>query len=197
MALKIEPTTKLSELRKFFAKMNRMFFYNRELKKADLDAETLPAPLMELPPLNGGVTFNTGDADITRVRLVSGKMWYSYAVPGDADISYNLPTIAFPALRQFFNEVKGYTGTSQGISDAGTFSYMGISTDVKKLTGSLLLTNDGQDSFIILPNVEIFSSLHLEDGDSGQYIQAAVTPLDNSEGVAIIVGVLGTDTPTT
>lgn len=192
MAILLEPTTKLTDLRQFFAKLNRVFFYGRELVKADFDADKLPAPLIELPPLNGGVTFNTGDADVTRVRLVSGKLWYSYASAGDADISINMPSLAKPLLQEFLAGVNDFTGTVKGLSDGGDFDYIGISTDVKKRTGALLLTNDSEDSFIALPNVEIYSSLHLEDGDSGQYIQAAITPLDNGDGAAIVVGAKNT-----
>lgn len=188
MAIQLEATTKLADLRQFFAKLNRVFFYGRELTKADFDAEKMPNPLLELPPLNGGVTFNTGDADVTRVRLVNGKLWYSYASAGDADISINMPSIAKPLLAEFLAGKDDFTGTVKGLSDLGSFEYFGISTDVKKRSGALLFTNDGEDTFIALPNVEIYSSLHLEDGDSGQYIQAAITPLDNGDGAAIIVG---------
>lgn len=195
--INLTPTIKMQELRKFFTKLNRVFFYNRELLKADFDAAKLPDPTIELPPLNGGITFNTGDPDVTRVRLVSGKMWTSYATPGDADISLHYPTIAFEALRLFFNEVEGLAGVTTGITDGEKFEYMGISTDVKKLTGAMLLTNDEQNAFVALPNVESFASLHLEDGDSGQYINSAVTPLDNGDGAAFIIGYKQTDAPAT
>lgn len=63
-------TTALTDLKVLFNDLKEVYFKAGEIKTSDLGSEALTMD-MELPALDDGVTFDTGSADVTRVKIKS------------------------------------------------------------------------------------------------------------------------------
>lgn len=71
----ISITTKLEELKVLFNQMKEVYY----VSKVNSDLATLAAFDMELPVLSDGVTFDTGAADVSKIKLTTGATWTSIA----------------------------------------------------------------------------------------------------------------------
>ena len=60
----------------------------------------------KLPILDESVTFNMGEADVTRIKLIDQTNWTSYAKKGDPDISFQIPS--------FSDEIASLLGNKKG-----------------------------------------------------------------------------------
>lgn len=69
----ISITTKLEELKVLFNQMKEVYY----VSKVNSDLATLAAFDMELPVLSDGVTFDTGAADVSKIKLTTGATWTS------------------------------------------------------------------------------------------------------------------------
>lgn len=84
----ITATKNPSDLHDVLGRVEKVFL-NKEVNK-------LPSALtgtfdFKLPILDESVTFNMGEADVTRVKLIDQTNWTSYAKKGDPDISFRFP----------------------------------------------------------------------------------------------------------
>ena len=86
----ISITTKLEELKVLFNQMKEVYY----VSKVNSDLATLAAFDMELPVLSDGVTFDTGAADVSKIKLTTGATWTSIANAGDSDIQFQVPSVA-------------------------------------------------------------------------------------------------------
>lgn len=177
-------TTKLNTLRVLFNKVDEIYFKKSAIDIADL-ATTITMD-MELPVLEEGVTFNTGDAEVTEIKLTTGSTWTSRAVKGDADISFQVASVEGSINETFLDKVNDITATSN--FDA-TASYEGGAYKLapKKVTGALVMFSEDKQTIIVLPNVEIYSSLVVADGDNPAYFTLNVKPLENEDGSDIFI----------
>lgn len=179
-------TTKLTDLKTLFNDVKEIYFKSSEIKAADLgNAFTAD---MELPVLEEGVSFNTGDADVTEIKLTTGSTWVSKATKGDSDISFQVASIAGPVNSLLMNKVgTDITSTAGILVDGVTYEGAAYSLAPKKVVGSLLMFSEDRQTIIALPNVEMYSSLVAADGDNPAYFNVTVTPLENSEGADIMI----------
>lgn len=179
-------TTKLTDLKTLFNDVKEIYFKKSEIKVADLgNAFTAD---MELPVLEEGVSFNTGDADVTEIKLTTGRTWVSKATKGDSDISFQVASIAGPVNSLLMNKVgTDITSTAGILVDGVTYEGAAYSLAPKKVVGSLLMFSEDRQTIIALPNVEMYSSLVAADGDNPAYFNVTVTPLENSEGADIMI----------
>ena len=179
-------TTKLTDLKTLFNDVKEIYFKSSEIKTADL-GKAFTAD-MELPVLEEGVSFNTGDADVTEIKLTTGSTWVSKATKGDSDISFQVASIAGPVNFLLMNKVgTEITSTAGILVDGVTYEGAAYSLAPKKVVGSLLMFSEGRQTVIVLPNVEMYSSLVAADGDNPAYFNVTVTPLENSEGADIMI----------
>lgn len=179
-------TTKLTDLKTLFNDVKEIYFKSSEIKAADL-GKAFTAD-MELPVLEEGVSFNTGDADVTEIKLTTGSTWVSKATKGDSDISFQVASIAGPVNSLLMNKVgTGITSTAGILVDGVTYEGAAYSLAPKKVVGSLLMFSEDRQTIIALPNVEMYSSLVAADGDNPAYFNVTVTPLGNSEGADIMI----------
>ena len=65
----ISITTKLEELKVLFNQMKEVYY----VSQVNSDLATLAAFDMELPVLSDGVTFDTGAADISKIKLTTSE----------------------------------------------------------------------------------------------------------------------------
>lgn len=179
-------TTKLTDLKTLFNDVKEIYFKSSEIKAADLGkAFTVD---IEFPVLEEGVNFNTGDAEVTKIKLTTGSTWVSKATKGDSDISFQVASIAGPVNSLLMNKVGGDITSTEGILVEGvTYSGGAYSLAPKKVVGSLLMFSEDRQTIIALPNVEMYSSLVAADGDNPAYFNVAVSPLENSEGADIMI----------
>ena len=177
-------TTKLNDLKVLFNKVDEIFFKKTPIAVTDL-ATAITAD-MELPVLEEGVTFDTGSAEVTEIKITTGSTWTSRAVKGDADISFQVASIAGAVNDTFMDKVKDIESTSN--FDA-TASYKGgaYKLSPKKVTGALVMFSEDKQSIIVLPSVEIYSSLVVSDGDNPAYFTLNVKPVENEDGSDIFI----------
>lgn len=175
MALTI---TNKESLKQIFDKVNRVYYF--ETAGAALANQT---KCLELPVLEDGVTFDTGEAEVNEVKLTDRTTWVSKANQGDSDISFQVSSV-----HQTINDLLMEKKTSAAMSgdfDGMTYTGDGYSLAPKKVTGALLMQSEDKTTAIYLPNVEIFASFNGEGGDdSTGYYNVQVTPLTDANGAA-------------
>ena len=176
-----------ANLQVLFAKMKNVYYNNQPITTASMTASGIDCEL-EFPVISDGVTMNTGDADVTEIKLTTGATWVSRADKGDSDISFQVASIAGDINDLFLTKKTAATVTGVSVIGLdGTFGGDSYSLDVNKVTGSLVLTDDNRQTVLILTNVEMYASLVVSDGDNPAYFNVSVTPKDNTEGAAIII----------
>jgi len=172
-------TTALTDLKVLFNDLKEVYFKAGEIKTSDLGSEALTMD-MELPALDDGVTFDTGSADVTRVRITTKAVWTSKASKGDPDIT-------FQVANDLLMENKKTIASATNIINGKTYKGAAYSLSPKKVTGALLMQSEDRQTIIILPNVEMYANFVAADGDNPAYFNVAVTPLENSEGAEIFI----------
>ena len=185
MAAGLTITNDLSNLQSLFNDVKNVYYNNKELKSTDLGAALTVA--MELPVLEDGVSLNTGDPDVTRIKITTGANWTSKAKKGDPDISFQVASIAGKVNELFMDKKGEVAGAADIIIQGATYSGSSYSLAPKKVSGSLILMSEDKMAVIVLPNVEIYASLVAADGDNPAYFNVNVTPLENSEGADIMI----------
>ena len=87
----ITVTTELDDLRVLFNQMDEIYYKSTPIASTDI-ATSLTVD-MEWPVLEDGVSFDTGAADVTEIKLTTQAIWTTKAVKGDADISFQVASI--------------------------------------------------------------------------------------------------------
>lgn len=186
-AITLAAASDASNLQVLFAKMKNVYYNNQPITKAALESSGIECEL-EFPVLSDGVTMNTGEPDVSEIKLTTGAIWVSRAEKGDSDISFQVASIAGKINDLFLS--KKEAASVSGISVVGldgTFSGDSYSLDVNKVTGALIMTDDNRQTVIILTNVEMYGGLVAGDSDNPAYFNVTVTPKDNTDGAAIII----------
>lgn len=158
------------------------------------EANKLPAALtnsfdFKLPILDESVTFNMGDADVSRTKLIDQTNWTSYAKKGDPDIKFQIPSFS-DDIASLLGNKKGEEANNATLS----IKFQGYSSTPKKVLCSLLFVSDDGLVCVYLPNVEIFATPVMGDGDNPAYFNCILTPLPDSTGADYYIG---RKTPTT
>lgn len=180
-------TTSLAELKVLFNDIDEIYYKSGEIKASDLGSTALTT-LMELPVLDEGVTFDTGAADVTRVRITTQETWTSKATKGDPDITFQVASIAGEVNDLLMTKITAAAVTgATNLVNGKTYAGSGYSLSPKKVTGALVMFSEDKQSVIILPSVEMYASFVGNDGDNPAYFNVAVTPVANSEGADIYI----------
>lgn len=180
---KLNITTGLAELQKLFNKMKEVYF----VAAANTELGTLAGFDMELPVIDDGISFNTGEADVATVKLTTGENWTSYGKAGDPDISIQVASIAGVVNDLLMNKRGVKRTMANGFGDTGAETYEGQGYDLapKKTTGALFFRSEDKQSAIWLPNVEMYASFVVET-DKPAYFNVKITPLAGKDGAAIV-----------
>lgn len=178
----------VTDLKSIFNSVNNVYFKASEIKTSDLSGEGLQYD-MELPILSDGVSFNTGDPDVTEIKLTTQRIWSRVVKKGDSDISFNVASVSDDVTALLMKQVSTakVTGTAGSIVAGKTYSGAGFSLDPQTITGALVMVSEDKSCSIVLPWVQIVSSLNAADGDNPAYFQCKVTPCPNSDGVDIFI----------
>ena len=172
-------TKNLGDLKVLFNQIKEVYLF-KDINKAP---SALTAADMELPIISDGVSFNTGQPDVTKVKLTTKETWTSMADAGDSDISFQVGTFADEVSKLFLNQI-GAEATMGSSIDGATYKGFGFSLEPKKVSCGLLLCSQDKQVAIFLPNVEIFASVVVEQGKPG-YFDLVCTPLESIDGIAI------------
>lgn len=175
--------TQVSALRSIMSQMKHVYWYSTP----NTDVANIGTITMELPVLEDGINFDTGETDVTRIKLISGDTWVSRANAGDADISFQVSSVAGAVNDLLMTKKTNAQVTVTASFNGYTYSGDGYSTAPKKINGALLLAGEPGEPMAYFPNVELFASLVLGDGDSPSYYNVVVTPLSNLSGVTYYV----------
>lgn len=168
-------TTNKEALQTIFKRVDRVYYFSDTTKTFANQSGGI-----ELPVLEGGVTFDTGEADKTEVKLTDGTIWVSDVTKGDSDVSFQVSSVS-QTVNELFLEKNGSTIT--GEFDSMTYVMQGYSSSPKKVSGALLLTSKDKSTLVYLPKVEMYASFNGEGGDdSTGYYNVVVTPLKDATG---------------
>lgn len=175
----IKIITKLDELEVLFNQMKEVYFFNTP----NQDLSALVQADIELPVLDDGVTFNTGDADVSKIKLTTGRIWTSVANAGDADIQFQIASVAGP-ITELFMQKKATTASMAVTLDGVTYEGEGFDFTPKKVKGAMLMRSEDRASVIYLPNVEGYSSF-VSEKDKPGYFNTSWSPKADTHGAGI------------
>ena len=159
-------TKTLEELKALFSQMKNVYF----IATANQALNALKGADMELPVLDEGVTFDTGAADVSKIKLTTGAIWTSVATAGDE------------LLMNKVVESAAMTATFNG----KTYEGAGYNTEPKKVTGALFMTSEDGSTALYLPNIEGYSNLISERGKPA-YFNVAVSPMNDKNKASIYI----------
>lgn len=180
MATEITATKNPSDLHDVLGRVEKVFL-NQEINKA-------PSALtgvfnFKLPIIDESVTFNMGEADVTRIKLIDQTNWVSCAKKGDPDISFQVPSFS-DAIASVLGNKKGAAASNTALG----IKFQGYSAAPKKVICSLLFVSDDEQVCVYLPNVEIFATPVLGDGDNPSYFNCIITPIPDDSGADYYIG---------
>ena len=184
----IVSTTK-DNLKKIFDKVNRVYLFTE-----NKDSKGIVKPLhelengIELPVLDGGVTFSTGDAEKNEVKLTDGTIWTSKVTQGDSDISFQVSSV-HDTVMDILMEKKIDAVLAEPVQ-IGNFDYtgQGYALAPKKISGALVMVSADFLTGVYLPHPELSSSFNGEGGDdSTGYFNVTVTPLTDAQGAGFYI----------
>lgn len=182
-------TTNKDTLSKIFDKVHRVYYF-ADNKTAQGVVKALGSLTngIELPVLEDGVTFDTGEPDKSEVKLTDGTTWTSKVSQGESDISFQVSSV-----HSTINDLLMEKKTSAAISTAvqiGNYDYtgQGYSLAPKKISGALVMVSSDFLSGVYLPDVEMAASFNGEGGDdSTGYYNVTVTPLTDANGAGFYI----------
>lgn len=180
----ITVTTELDDLRVLFNQMDEIYYKSTPIASTDI-ATSLTVD-MEWPVLEDGVSFDTGAADVTEIKLTTQAIWTTKAVKGDADISFQVASIKGTINDVFMDKVKAIASTS-ALGENISYEGAAYKLSPKKIGGALVMFSEDKTSVIILPNIEAYANFVAADGDNPAYFNVSVKPLENSEGASIFI----------
>lgn len=181
----ITATTTIGNLHDVLGRVNKVYL---------LTTPTLPENLtgnfdFQLPILDESLTFNMGEADVTRIKLIDKTNWTSFADKGDADIAFQVPSLSDKIAQVLGNPV----GSAVENSATG-MTYQGYSSTPKKLTGSLFYISEDGTMNVYLSNVEIFSTPVMGEDNKPAYFDCSVTPITDENGADFYIARTSTAT---
>lgn len=183
----IVSTTKDS-LKKIFDKVNRVYYFadNKDAQGAVKSLDALTGGI-ELPVLEDGVGFNTGDPEKNEVKLTDGTIWTSKVSQGDSDISFQVSSVHATINELLMEKKASATVTGVQIGDYD-YSGQGYALAPKKVGGALVMISSDNLTGVYLPDVEMFASFNGEGGDdSTGYYNVSVTPLTDAQGAGFYI----------
>lgn len=175
-------TKNLGDLKVLFNQINHVYFFTTP----NLSPTNVATADYELPIVEDTVTFNTGEPDVTRVRLTTGVTWTSIVKPGDADITLQISSVEDNIFALFFHTSTQSAVTLGATIDSAVYSGSGYDGEPKKVNGGLLMTSGDNGAVIFLPNVEMYASLQI-DNDVPAYINVVCTPTVDTNGVSMYI----------
>ena len=175
-------TSKIEDLRKVFDKVKRVFW----VATPNMDLSSIATLTAELPVIGDSVNFNPqGDPSITNIKLTTGETWVTYSDAGDADITFQVASLA-DTITDTFLEKKGSAITMTNTLGGKSYTGQGYGGGIKKVNGALLFASEDKSTLIGLPNVEVYATLRSESGTPA-YFNMQVRPLTDTNGVAIAI----------
>lgn len=184
-------TNKLGNLADVFNRVDRVLFNDQPIATTAA-LSSLTTVHSELPVIDGSITLNMGEADVTKIKITTGQDWVSYVQAGESDISMQVASIS-TVMNDLFGDyattelqIDFSTSVVKPVDETSTvsFSGKGYGTKPKKLTGALIFISQDEKALIVLPKAEIFATFIAADGDNPAYWNLVITALANESDVA-------------
>lgn len=176
---------RLLDLQVLFNSVDEVY-YNKNILENEAAVGALSEMDMEFPVLEGGVTIDTGTAEVTEVKLTTGAIWVTKSVPGDSDISFQVASVA-GAINDLLLTKRGTGVTMTSTIEGQSYSGYSYSLAPKTNSGSLVMCSEDKQTVIVLPNVTLVSNFVGPDDTNPAYFNVAVTPKENGDGASIII----------
>lgn len=171
---------KLADIKTLFNKIDNIYLF----KSTNLKPSAIVAADFEIPVISDGVNFNTGEPSVTKVKLTTGETWTTMAEVGDSDIKFQVGSIDEKVNNLFLNKISTEEETAGATIAGNTYKGLGYSLEPKKLKVGLLMLSEDRQTVIFLPNVEVYSSLVIDDSKPAYY-NVTCTPLASADGISI------------
>ena len=171
-------TKSVEEIKQLFNRVKDVYFHDTPV--SNVAALT---SVVAIPVGSDGVSFDAGDPDITKYKLTTGAIWAAIADAGDADISFQVPSVADYITEKFQNKVTSNKETMT--FDGVTYKGSGFNFEPKKVTGAIMMRSQDRQTLIILPNIEGYATPKLDDTGKPLYYNLSISPMNNSSGVGI------------
>lgn len=184
----IVSTTK-DTLKTIFDKVHRVYYFadNKDQSGVVKALGSLTGGI-EFPVLEDGVTFDTGEPEVTEVKLTDGTTWTSKSTQGESDVSFQVSSV-HSTIADILMEKKTAAAISTAVQ-IGDYDYtgQGYALAPKKVTGALVMVSSDGLTGVYLPDVEMFASFNGEGGDdSTGYFNVNVTPLTDANGAGFYI----------
>ena len=178
----VSVTNQLSALHDVFDKIKEVYYVARP----NTPLASLATFDMEWPVISDGVSFDTGEPSITKVKLTSGETWTTMSEAGDPTITFQVgsfsPEIADLFLNKETEEEVAMTNTVNGV----TFGGIGYNLEPKKINCGIFMVAENREVAIYMPNVEVFANMVIEE-DRPAYFNANITPLVSDTGDTLFI----------
>ena len=149
-------------------------------------ASTVPTEaLTELPVIEGSVSINMGEAEVSFVKTTTGKVWCSKVKGGDPEFTMQIPSLAGKVNEMFLNAIEG--DVKPELTGIGKFTGKGYNTQPKMVNCAVYLPSADRSAMFVFPNVEIYATLVPVEGDNCAYFNLKCTIKDNAEGVNVYI----------
>lgn len=168
----------LNFLSDIFQSVKEVYYKKKELQVSDLESANISVDI-ELPILEEGVSFNTGEPTINVSKLTSNKNWDFKAKRGESEITIKVASIHVEINELFLNKQNEITNhTILGNS---------YNLEPKTIKGSLFLLSDDHSMVLILSNVSITSNLVIEQDNTSYFLLNIIPYQDNNENSIYIL----------
>lgn len=183
--LTVKQGGKLIDFQVLFNSVDEVY-YLKSMLSNEAAVAALTEVDMELPVLEGGVTFDTGTAEVSEVKLTTGAIWVTKTTPGDSDISFQVASVAGAINDLLLKKVGTSASLANGL-EGNTYTGNSYSLAPKTVSGALIMFSQDKQTCVILPNVTMSSNFVGPDDTNPAYFNVAVTPKENGDGAAIII----------
>lgn len=167
----------LNSLSDIFQSVKEVYYKRKKLEVSDLESANISVDI-ELPILEEGVSFNTGDPSVYVAKLTSNKNWAFRTKRSDSDITIKVASVHGEINELFLNKQSDiYNQTILGSS---------YNLEPKTIKGSLFLLSENHDIIIVLANISITSNIVIEQ-DNTSYFLLNIVPYQNNNDCTIYI----------
>lgn len=156
------------------------------LSKTPVTSATIVTATLEtLPVIDGSVSVNMGEAEVTFIKTTTGKVWCSKVKGGDPEFTMQVPSIAGAINDLFLNKVGAEVKPE--LTGIGKFKGKGYSTQPKMVNCAIYLPSADRTSMFVFPNVEVYATLVPVEGEQCAYFNLKCTIKENSDGANVYI----------
>lgn len=168
----------LNSLTDIFQSVKEVYYKKKEIQVSDLESANISVDI-EIPILEEGVSFNTGEPTVHVAKLTSNKNLEFHTKRSDSYITIKVASVHGEINELFLNKQNEiYNQTILGNS---------YNLEPKTIKGSLFLLSEDHNFIIVLANVSITSNLVIEQDNTSYFLLNIIPYQNNNEDTFYIL----------